>query len=147
MRSNCTRSFRHALAATTLVTVAWALASCAKPAPPGDLKVGEITTGRTLAADGSIVEDARTTMFWSTDTFYASVVTDGSADNVTLAAHWIGPDGKLAAESKKTLSPKGTTITSFEAPPPSGGWPDGDYKVEILVNGAIEGTRDLNARH
>ncbi len=129
------------------MTAALTVASCTKPAATGDLKVGEITTGRTLASDGSIVEDARTTMFWSTDTFYVSVVTEGSADGVTLAARWIGPDGKVAAESKKTISPKGTTITAFEAAPKEGGWPDGDYKVEILANDAIQGTRDLNARH
>jgi hypothetical protein len=138
------------LAVTMLLAAGLGLSSCSKPAAPGDLKVGEITTGRALAADGSIVEDARTMMFWNNDTIYVSVVTDGSAENVTLAARWTGPDGKVAAESKKTLSPKGTTITGFEAPPPKdkeSGWPDGDYKIEILVNGVAHGSRDVNARH
>jgi len=123
------------------------LASCSKLSLPGDLKVADITTGRSLAPDGSIVEDARTGMFWTTDTFYVSVVTEGSAENVTLEARWTGPDGAVAATDTKTLSPKGTTITSLQAAPPKEGrWPAGDYKLEILVNGSVQGSRDLNAR-
>jgi hypothetical protein len=124
-----------------------ALVACSKPLP-GDLQIGDITTGRTLAPDGSIVEDTRTTMFWTTDTFYVSVKTEGSADNVTLQARWTGPEG-AKAEASKTISPKGPTITALEAPPPrdkEGRWPAGDYKVEILVNGSSQASRDLNAR-
>lgn len=135
-------AFRLGLVTLVLASVA----SCAKPSVPGDLKVTDITTGRALAPDGTIVEDARTTMFWSTDTFYVSVQTEGSADNVTMQARVTGPEG-AKVEASKTVSPKGTTVTSFEAPPPKDGkWPDGDYKVEILVNGVSQGTRDLNAR-
>ncbi len=119
---------------------------CSKPSLPGNLKVTEITTGRALAPDGSIVEDARTNMFWTTDTFYVSVKTEGAADGVTLEARWTGPEG-AKAEASKTISPKGSTQTSFAAPPPKDGrWPAGDYKVEILVNGTSQGTRELNAR-
>jgi hypothetical protein len=129
----------------TLLTVA----GCSKLSLPGDLKVGDITTGRTLGPVGMILEDARTGMFWTTDTFYVMVETDGSAENVNLQARWTGPDGQVAAESSKTISPKGTTTTVFEAAPSSqkdGRWPAGDYKLEILVNGSPQGSRDLNAR-
>lgn len=128
-----------------LALVLAALASCTKASLPGDLKVTDITTGRTLAPDGTIVEDTRTTMYWSTDTFYVSVATSGSAENVTMTARWTGPES-AKAEVSKTLSPKGTTVTAFEAPPPDGRWPAGDYKLEILVNGISQGTRELNAR-
>lgn len=136
-------SFRRAGLAALLLT---AIASCTKPSLPGDLKVTEITTGRAVAADGTIVEDARTNSFWATDTFYVSVQTNGSAENVTMTARWSGPEG-AKAEVSKTVSPKGPTATAFEAPPPKDGrWPEGDYKVEILVNGSSQGTRDLVAR-
>ena len=133
-----------------LVAVAFALlvAACSKPPMPGDLQIADITTGRTLAPDGSIVEDTRTTMFWTTDTFYVSVKTEGSAQNVTMQARWTGPEG-ATAESSKTISPSGTTVTAFEAAPPKdqdGRWPAGDYKVEILVNGSAQGSRDINTR-
>ncbi|MCC6847426.1 MAG: hypothetical protein IT294_02905 [Deltaproteobacteria bacterium] len=121
------------------------LAACSKPTLPGDLEVADITTGRELAPDGGIKEDARTNMFWATDTFYVSVRTNGSAQNVTMTARWSGPEN-AKAEVSKTLSPKGPTTTTLEAPPPNGRWPAGDYTVEILVNGGSQGIRELNAR-
>jgi hypothetical protein len=128
------------------VLLALVATACSKPSMPGDLQIADITTGRALAPDGSIVEDARTMMFWTNDTFYVSVKTEGSAQNVVLKARWSGPEG-AKAESTKTISPSGTTITGFEAaPPPEKGWPPGDYKVEILVNDGVQGSRDLNAR-
>lgn len=141
------QAFRVAFRRAGLVALFVAsVASCSKPSLPGDLKVADITTGRALAPDGTIVEDARTTMFWSADTFYVSVQTEGSAENVTMQVRVTGPEG-AKAEISKTISPKGPAVTSFEAPPPKDGkWPDGDYKVEVLVNGVSQGTRDLNAR-
>ncbi|MEO6026999.1 MAG: hypothetical protein ABIR79_09070 [Candidatus Binatia bacterium] len=122
-------------------------ASCTSTPPlPGDLKVGEITTGRMIGPDGQITEESRTTLFWTTDTFYASVATDGSAQNVPITARWSGPDGKVAAEVTKTISPSGSTTTTFEAPPKDGRWAAGDYKVDVLVNGGSQGSKDINAR-
>lgn len=134
------------LAITTALVLLVALASCSKPSLPGDLKVSGITIGRILASDGTITDESKTNLFWATDTFYVSVETEGSAQNVALQAHWIGPDGTVAAESTKMISPSGTTITAFEAPPKDGRWADGDYKVEILVNGVSQGSKELNAR-
>lgn len=148
MRSIPARWPRPAFATSLLLVGLVTLAACSKPSLPGDLQIADITTGRTLAPDGSIVEDTRTTMFWTTDTFYVSVKTEGSAENVTLQARWTGPDG-ASAEAAKTISPSGPTITALEAPPPKdkdGRWPAGDYKVEILVNGTAHGSRDLNTR-
>lgn len=138
------RGLRTVLAVLATVLLA---ASCKSTPPlPGDLKIGEITTGRILGSDGTITEESRTTLFWTTDKFYVSVATEGSAQNVPLAARWTGPDGKVAAEVPKTISPTGPTTTSFEASPPDGRWPAGDYKVEILVSGASQGSKDINAR-
>lgn len=146
MPSTTTRPSRYVLTATVALVSLLTLASCSKPSLPGDLTVSEITIGRVLAPDGSITEESKTTLFWATDTFYVSVKTEGSAQNVALQARWTGPDGKVAAESTKTISPSGALITALEAPPKDGRWADGDYKVEILINGVSQGTKDLNAR-
>jgi hypothetical protein len=138
----------HAMRRTCATLLALlAFASCSKL--PGDLKVTDITTGRELGADGNIRDDAHTMNFWSTDTFYVAVQTEGSADNVTLQARWTGPDGTVVGEASKTISPKGSTTTLLQAAPPKdkeARWPAGNYKLEILVNGTSQGTRDLNAR-
>lgn len=140
------RSTTRLLQFTAVLLALLAPTGCSKPPLPGDLVVGEITTGRILAPDGSITEESRTTSFWTTDTFYVSVQTQGAAQNIALQARWTGPDGKVAAEATKTISPSGTTITALEAPPKDGRWPEGAFKVEILVNGASQGTRELTTR-
>jgi hypothetical protein len=125
-----------------------AAASCSKVSLPGGLKVTDITTGRELGTEGNIREDARTMNFWTSDTFYVAVTTEGSAENVTLQARWTGPDGAVG-EASKTISPTGTLTTLLQAAPPQAKdsrWPAGDYKLEILVNGSSQGTRDLNVR-
>jgi len=130
---------------TLIVTVAVTLmaASCTKPLP-GDLSVTEVTTGRSLAPDGTIVEDTKTNSFWTTDTFYASVKTQGAANNVAITGRWTGPDGKVVAEVSKTVSPSGDTVTGLEAPPKEGErWAAGDYKLEVLVNGTSTDSKDL----
>ena len=134
---------------SVLFLILLALPSCSKVSLPGDLKVTDITTGRDLDAGGNIREDARTMNFWSSDTFYVAVQTEGTAENVTIQARWTGPDGTVAGEASKTISTKGPTTTLLQAAPPKAKddrWPAGDYKVEILINGTSQGTRDLNAR-
>jgi hypothetical protein len=148
MTSTRSRAFplvrRTAAVLLALITVA----SCSKVSQPGDLKVTDITTGRELGADGNLSEAARTMNFWTSDTFYVAVQTEGSADNVAVQARWTGPDSTVGEDSK-TISPKGTTTTLLQAAPPKAKgdrWPAGEYKLEILVNGTSQGTRDLNVR-
>ena len=137
--------YRGNAAAFVLLAMLVVAGGCSKPLP-GDLKVGEITTGRILGADGTITDESKTTLFWTTDAFYIQVATEGTAQNVPITARWTGPDGQVAAEVTKTVSPTGPTITAFEARHKEGRWPAGDYKAEILVNGASQGGKDINAR-
>ena len=121
---------------------------CAKPPPPSGVEVKDIAVGRSLAADDTIEEGTQTALFWTTDPFLVSVtlVGEGTAADLTMQARWTGPDGNVAAEVTKSVTPRGTTVTAFEAPPPDGRWPAGDYTVEILINGNSQGTKELNAR-
>jgi len=132
-----------------------ALAGCDKLELPtsgggggsGEVKVADVVLGRTLASDGSIVEEAKTNSFWATDVFYVSVALEGTGDNVPLVAKWTDASGAVVSESSKTASPRGSTYVPFEAPPPQGGrWAEGDYKVEIVMNGQSQGVKDLHAR-
>lgn len=138
---------RRRAAAVALLLVGGSLGcwQSGPPEDPGDVKVAEITLGRAIAPDGTIVDDSRTNMFWVTDTFYVSVATTGSAPSVRLKARWLSQDGTVVSESTKTITPQGPMATAFQASP-SDRWPAGDYKVEVFLNDASAGTRDLNAR-
>lgn len=124
------------------------LGACWRSSPPpsrGNVTVTAVTVGRTLAADDTIAADSQTNMFWTTDTFYVSVATDGTAPSATLKARFTYADGTVVAEPTKTISPTGPTVTALQAANPEH-WKPGDYKVEILLDGVSAGSKDLNAR-
>src|SRR5689334_13230868 len=104
MRARSSRSAWVVLIATVVCTIA--IAGCWGSSPrggSGDVRVTDIILGRSLAADGTIAEDARTNSFWVNDTFYVEVVTEGAAPSATLAVHWTYQDGSAAGEATKTI--------------------------------------------
>ncbi len=115
------------------------------PRGEGNVTVTDITLGRGLASDDTINPDTRTNSFWANDTFYVSVATDGAAPSATLMARWTYQDGTVAAEATKTITPTGPTNTALQASKPEL-WTPGDYKVEIFLDGASVGTKELSAR-
>lgn len=152
---------RRALAGMLLLVAG--LYGCWQSSPPGDepaqqeeeaaapdgkvgnVNVTDITVGRALAPDGTIAEGNRINLFWTNDTFYVSVAADGAEPNATLKARWKFQDGTVVDETTKTVAINGPTIVAFEAKKPDR-WEAGDYKVEILVNNVLAGSKDLNAR-
>jgi hypothetical protein len=106
------------------------------------LKVTGVTLGRSLGADKSIAE--RTDTFTATDTFYASVRTEGSASGATVKARWTYEDGQLVDETSQTIAPTGGgNFTEFHVSKPDG-WPLGSYAVEVFVNGTSAQRKTFN---
>ena len=105
-----------------------------QPAPPANpMRVTGLTVGRTVAADKSITE--RVDAFMPTDTFYASVRTEGMSSSATLMARWTFDGGQVVDESSQTIGSNGSVnYTEFHVSKPDG-WPVGAYEVEILLNG------------
>lgn len=130
--------------AVAVVISALVLLGCSGAAapPPGTqsaLTVADIDVGRSVATDKTIIDQTET--FGAGDTFYVSVKTVGSSPSATLAAHWTYGDQRVT-ESTQTIAPSGPGVTEFHASRPTGpgaGWPTGDYKVEILLNGVSAG--------
>jgi hypothetical protein len=120
---------------------------CSRPLP-GDLKVGEITTGRILGADGTISDESNDEpLLDDRRLLHASRKRRGAAQNVPITARWTGPDGQIAAEVTKDHITERPTVTAFEARAKEGRWPAGDYKAEILVAGPCRrAARTSNAR-
>lgn len=106
-------------------------ATSAAPQTTG-LEVTELHVGRALGPDGRIAEDRDS--FAATDTIYAVAQTTGMASGATLTARWTYGDGQVVDESSQTISPTGPAMTEFHVAKASG-WPKGDYKVSILLDG------------
>ena len=122
---------------------------CSASPPPAQtgvqtsVKVTDIDVGRSIAADKTIAD--KTDSFRPNDIFYVSVKTEGSTPSATLAARWTYQDGQVVDNSTQTISPTGPAVTEFHLSKPSA-WPEGDYKVEILLNGSSAGTRTFKVK-
>jgi hypothetical protein len=128
------------------------LAACKKseepkplaPAPgaaAASFKVTRIDLGTAVGGDKKV--SAPTTAFKPKDTIFASIVSDGAAPSVTLAARWTFEDGQLVNESSQTIAPNGPATTEFHISKPDG-WPAGKYKVDIAANGQPAGSREFS---
>ncbi|MHB1224927.1 MAG: hypothetical protein ACYC2G_12945 [Gemmatimonadaceae bacterium] len=96
------------------------------------IQVTDLEVGRALGPDGGVVEDIDD--FAAGDTIYAVAHTTGMASGATLTARWTYGDGQVVDESSQTISPTGPARTEFHVSK-AGGWPAGDYKVTIMLDG------------
>jgi len=87
---------------------------------------------------------AATTTFTPKDTIYASVATDGTG-NATLEAKWTYQDGQTVKDDSKTIAATGPANTTFSISKPDG-WPAGNYKVEVSLNGAPAASKDFSVK-
>jgi hypothetical protein len=112
-------------------------------APVAGVEVTEVRLGRSVTPDRRVAAEAD--RFGTQDTIYASVATQGSANNVTLTARWTYQDGQVVDERRETISPTGPANTVFHLANP-GGWPTGDYRLEVLVNDRSAESRPFSVR-
>ena len=127
---------------------------CSKPAPPAAspspfappptaaaaLKVVDVELGRAVDMDKRISD--KTDSFKPADTIYVSIATDGSTSGARLAAHWTYQDGQVVKHDELSVAPSGRAYTEFHIVKP-GGWPAGDYKVEVTLDGAPAGAKSF----
>ena len=122
-----TRARTVALAVIVLMT-----AACSD-AP---LQLANIQTGRSLNPDRSIA--SITTLFKPSETIYVSVQTTGEAPG-SIGVKWMY-QGRVVDEPVKQVDYDGPASTEFHMQN-SGGFPEGDYSVDIFINGQQVGTR------
>jgi hypothetical protein len=138
-------SFAFAILAALAVS-----AACKKPAPPpppapvvvapqaAAVTVSGITLGSAVGADKRVV--APMSQFKPTDTIFAAVATTGAAASTTISVRWLyGAEGQLVHQESITVAPNGDDVTDFQISKPEG-WPLGDYRVEISVDGKPAGS-------
>ena len=118
-------------------TVFIALLSCIGCAPDAPLRIDTIQLGRSLNPDNSVAN--HTTSFKADDTtIYLSVLTP-EAGSGTIGVRWTYA-GRVVSEPTKEVSYNGPAATEFHVVN-SAGFPEGDYKVEVFLNGAPAGER------
>ena len=107
------------------------------------VRVTDVSLGRSVGADKAIID--RTDTFRPNDTIYASVATDGSANNTTLRARWTFEDGQVVDESTRTIAPNNRERTEFHISKPNG-WPAGKYKLEVFVDNQPAETKNFEVK-
>lgn len=102
------------------------------------LRVTGIQLGRGLNADATVA--GHTTTFKPGDTIYVSVLTAGTG-SATISVRWTYR-GRALGEPKKQVSYRDVAATEFHLES-AGDFPQGDYVVEIFLDGQPVGTRDF----
>lgn len=100
------------------------------------LQVQTIQVGRSINPDRSVATP--TTLFKPHDTIYVSVLTTDTGSG-TIGVRWLYGT-KVVDEPTKTVSYQGASATEFHIQS-AGGFPRGDYSVEVLVDGKPAGKR------
>jgi hypothetical protein len=113
------------------------------PTPAPGVSVGSVDLGTAVGPDQTVTSP--TTTFTPKDTIYAAVSTTGTASNATLGAKWTYQDGQTVNDSSQTIAPTGPAVTTFHISKPDG-WPAGNYKVEITLDGASVASKDFTVK-
>lgn len=159
-----TRQTTLALAAALAATLSLAACKKEQPAPPAPapapaampapmppapapgtpaatgVTVGTVDLGNAVGADNKIATPK--TAFAGKDTITASVATDGAGGNVS--GKWTYQDGQVINEESKLVA-AGPQVTAFSISKPDG-FPAGNYKLEVSVNGQVVQTRDFTVQ-
>ncbi len=108
------------------------------------IRVSDIQVGKSIGTDMKVANQS--TDFGVRDTMYVAVITDGAAKDAKISTKWMFNGTRVVNESSKTISPTGgTNATEFHIDKKTA-WPKGKYTVEVMLNGASAGTKDLEVK-
>jgi hypothetical protein len=113
-------------------------------APMAALKVESVTLGKAVGDNKQVVAALNT--FAPTDTIFASVKTDGTAENVNLKAKWVlkGEAGETVInEGEQKVTTQGVAYTVFQISKPEG-LTAGNYKLDIYKDDAVATTGEFS---
>ena len=125
--STAGRAARSALAAIAIVVTI----ACSGP-----LELANIQIGRSLNQDGSVA--SITTLFKPSETVYVAVQT--GAGKGVISVKWKYGTKVVAEPTKNVDYNSGPKSTEFHLQN-SGGFPPGDYSVDVFIDGVQVGTR------
>ena len=102
----------------------------------GPLELANIQIGRSLNQDGSVA--SITTLFKPSETIYVSVQT--GAGKGVIGVKWKYGSKVVGEPTKSVDYNSGPKSTEFHLQN-SGGFPPGDYSVDVFIDGVQVGTR------
>lgn len=108
--------------------------------PNAAVTITSVELGNEVGADNRV--PAPMSVFTTSDTVHASVVTDGTGG--TVSTHWTFEDGQVVHTEDK-LVPAGNQVTDFMIANPAG-WPTGTYTLAVRVDGQVVETRNFEVR-
>lgn len=120
------------------LTLLLALAGSAGCGSSEPLRVSKIQLGRSLNPDRTVAD--HTARFRPGDTVYVTVLTADRGTG-TIAVRW-SYGGRIVDQPKKEVSYRTPAATEFHLQSP-GPFPEGDYEVEIFINGEPVGRRSF----
>ena len=103
----------------------------------GEFKLLEIQLGTSLDSDNLVASPK--TKFATKDKIYASVLSGGRHQGLSIKAKWTAPDGTLIAETEQALVPTNGTVSTFSISHDQP-WPIGAYTLDIMLNGLVQRT-------
>ena len=103
------------------------------------MSVSSVEIGSSVDANNKIRTSG--TSFAPQDKIYATVETIGNG-HAMLAAKWTYQDGQTVHEDSKMLDSMGAESTAFMISKPAG-FPEGNYKVEISLDGKPVASKDF----
>lgn len=109
---------------------------------PAAVSFDSLALGSGVDAGNKVSVQADT--FTPKDSIYASVATHGNG-MATLAAKWSYQDGQVVHEDSKSIDATGPASTAFMISKPDG-FPAGNYKVEITLNGSPVASKDFSVK-
>jgi hypothetical protein len=108
------------------------------------IHVSDVQVGKGVGADNRVAD--QTSSFGVRDTIHVAVITDGAAKDASISTGLTFNNQPAGSPIVTTISPTGgTTATEFHFTKKSA-WPKGKYTVNVLLNGASAGTKDIEVK-
>jgi hypothetical protein len=120
--------------------------AAAAPAPTPPAMVTIIETGKHIDANKRIVDTTST--FAPNDTLYVAVVTSNPTPTSMLKSVVTFQTGQAVDSATQAVAATAAgvpAVTEFHLVKP-GGWPTGDYTIEIWLDGVSAGTRTVSVK-
>lgn len=106
----------------------------------GPFEVVDLEVGTSIGADGRIANPSD--RLPSSDTIHAVVVTAGRREAISLTARWGYANKTNLGTQTQAFAADATTPPAFHITK-AGGWPKGDYRVEIFKGDLVLVSKDF----